>query len=470
MATTIGLVQGIIWVDCVVTVAIGATPSTAVSFVMRFTAQDSDVRRAFKRAAINLIVRAQAAGYPVEITHAVAATDIIGVSIGGFDISPVGLAIHGDFYSVTGSGIPADAAVVFETPALVLTVTPDFVRPHWVLIKELPAAIPVGRNAVRLEAPGGWQTQSVPIDVSAGPATVVRVLYSGAPKNRPYCIGLPANGGILTVGSQLIPDPLLTDRPGFHDVVAYCLRNLLAVAEDCLRQNDWDGEMRFVTVFDRTLPADDPNSLVEELAPNVMRTRRYHVAPFLAGYAVTVDVALVVHGSTTHTRPWTWAGIEDQAQVGTPYSYDGTVLQHLHYPQTPGSAALYVDMDRRGILPLHECLHGMADLNNGRIVDLYVDPTPGTFMINKKFRGQASDPVPALFANYNGTNEAADPARDGLTYPATWSSYHCTLLDATRPNVMDDFWRTFDGDPHRCRLDTLTYRWLTDHLRAKLTR
>jgi hypothetical protein len=470
VASTVGLVQRMTWIDCVVSVEVGATLSAAVTFVIRFTAADTGARRAFKQAAINVAVRAQGAGYPVEIIHHTAQTEILSVTVGGFDISPIGLAVHGDFYSVTGANIPADAEVVFETSTLVVTVTPDFARPHWVLIKALPAEIPAGRNDVRLETPGGWRTQAVPIDVSAGPAAVVRVLYSGAPKNRPYCIGLPANPGTLTEAGQLVPDALLGNRPAFHDAVAYCLRNLLTVTEDCLRQGDWDREMRFVAVFDRTLTADDSNSLVEEQAPNVMRTRRYHVGPFLSRYAVVVDVALVVHGSTTHTRPWSWAGIEDQTQVGTPYSYDGVTLQHLHYPQTPGSAALYVDMDRGGILPLHECFHGMADLNNGRIVDLYGDATAGTFMINKKFRTQSGDPVPALFANYNGGNEPADPARDGLGYPPSWTSYHCALLDPARPNVMDDFWDTFDDDPQRCRLDTLTYRWLTDHLRAKLTR
>ena len=90
------------------------------------------------------------------------------------------------------------------------------------------------------------------------------------------------------------------------------------------------------------------------------------------------------------------------------------------------------------------------------------------FVINKKTRASAADPVPANFANYNGSNFASDAGRDALGYPATWMSYHPELLDNTRPNLMDNY--KLAANPQQCRLDRLTYAWLSDRLGAKLRR
>lgn len=101
--------------------------------------------------------------------------------------------------------------------------------------------------------------------------------------------------------------------------------------------------------------------------------------------------------------------------------------------------------------------------------DLYVDGAADGFMVNKKFRAQATDPVPNNFATYNGTNFNSDLNRDAIGYPATWTSCHPQLTDAMRPNLMDNYNLSFDT-PRRCRLDQLTYAWLRDRLLAKLGR
>jgi hypothetical protein len=470
VANTAGLVQQITWVDPIVCVGVGPSIPLATWLFIRFSAADTDGQLAFKKAAVDVLVRAQAAGYPVDVAHAAGGAEIDGIRFGEFDISPVGLAVHDDFYAVTGSAIPPGAELVFETAAVTVTVTPDLVRPHWVFVAQLPSAVPVGRNLVRLEAVGGWHSDSVPIDVVSGPAAVVRVLYSGAPKPDPYAIGFAANPGIVTEAGAYVADPLLTNRPGFHDTVGFCLRTLLTLTEDCLRQGDWDQEMRFVALFDSCLIANDANCVTSEL-PNstTMQPRKENVGPFLLRYGVTVDVALVIHGSTTHTRAWTWASVDDPARPGTAYVYDGVPRVHGHYSQTPGSAALWVDMDRTFITPLHESLHGVADFNNGRVVDLYNDIMQGNFMVNKKARARAADPIPAVFATYNGMAVQSDQNRDGLGYLPGWTSYHPSPIDATRPNVMDDY-KQIGADSVHCRLDGLTYAFLSDRLRVKLTR
>ena len=70
---------------------------------------------------------------------------------------------------------------------------------------------------------------------------------------------------------------------------------------------------------------------------------------------------------------------------------------------------------------------------------------------------------------YNGVTFTADAARDSLGYPANWRSFQPVPIDATRPNLMDNYWQAFD-DPQLCRFDQLTYAWLRQRLHAKLSR
>ena len=432
------------------------------------TSTDSEAEIAFKKSLLNVLVKAQAAGYPVEVVHPDSSAEASSVSTGRFNISPIGEAIHNDFYSVSGTAIPASAVLVFESPTAIVTVTPDLVRPHWVFVSQLPAAIPIGRNFVRVEGAGAV-SDSVPVEVSAGPRVTRRVLLSGQPKSRPYTIVFVANPAIRTESASLIADAVLTDRPGFHGSVGYSLRNLLTATEDLLRLGDRDAQIRLVTVFDATIPVADESALAIEFSPNIMATRRDKLRSFVSRYGEEADMVFVMHGSTTHNRASAWFTSDQAGGPATPYTYDGTARVHGHFPSIPGSAALPLSMNQTGLTPFHEFGHGASDFTNGMVVDLYVDGSPGGFFVNKKFRALSTDPVPASLANSNGTAFAADPNRDGLTYPTGWRSYHPVLIDATRPNMMDNYWLAFD-DPQRCRLDQLTYAWFTDRLRAKLER
>jgi hypothetical protein len=385
----------------------------------------------------------------------------------GFTV--VGDAIQNDFFVVTGSGFADDLQLLFETAAGTVTVAPNVVRPHLAFVARLPASVPTGRHWLRLQH-GGATTEPIPVEVTALPPYTVRVFYSGKPKPSPYTIAFVANPAIESqAGGTFNADPVLTNRANYHSAVAYCLQNILRETEDLLRAGGIDAQMRFVSVFDATLAAQQENALAHELPPNLMETRRGVLASFLARFHEVADMVFVLHGSTTHTRASSWFTTDDNSRPAVPYTYDGVARQHGRYSTVPGGCAIPVTVDTTRMTALHEYGHASSDFNNGRVVDLYVDGTAGGFNVNKKFRAQATDPVPATFATYNGTNFNSDPNRDALGYPATWTSYHPQPIDATRPNLMDNYNLSFDT-PRRCRLDQLTYAWMRDRLLAKLGR
>src|ERR1051325_4547897 len=420
MAVTSGFVQKISWASAFVCAQIGPDPGSSELVFVQFKAGDDAILLALKRSLVNLLAWAKTAGYPVSVAHGDASGEIVDATMNGFDISPVGNAIHRDFYSIAGDGIPSNARVVFESDTATVTVTPDFVRPHLVLIADLPSSIPAGHNTVRLQA-AGFDTDAVPVWVQGGERKVVRVLYTGAAKDRPYTIAFVANPAIQTEAGAFTADPVLTNRADYHSVVAYCLRNLLTVTEDLLRQSGWDGQIRFVSVFDRTLSAVDGNALAHELPPNLMETRRAGLNGFLLQYREVADIVLVIHGSTTHDRATAWFTTDDGAKPTGALTYDGAARTPGRFPPIPGSAALPLDMDRTGLTPLHETGHAASDFDNGRVIDLYSDGLTAGFVVNRKTRAMPTDPVPANFATYNGTVFASDPGRDGLGYPSPWT-------------------------------------------------
>ena len=467
MAVTTGQVHKITWSAELMCAWVGPAPTAAEIFFIEFGSADTERDLAFKSNAASLLSTAKMASYPVRVRHPDDGGEILEVSFIGFNISPVGDALHNDFYCVTGSAIPSNVQVVFDSAVATVRITPDLVRPQMALITQLASSVPLGRNQVSLQSPS-WTSDSVPVEVSNGPITQARVLYTGMPKDRPFNIVFVANPAIRTEAGGLISDPILANRAGFHSVVGYCMRMLLAITEDLFRQGNCDAQMRFVTIFDPSQGVSDANALAQEDAPNIMETRRDKLNGFVSRYTQVADIVLVMHGSTSHNRASAWFATDDSSKPGTAFTYDGAARTHGQFPSIPGSAALPLDMDQTGITPLHECGHAASDFNNGMITDLYVDGIGG-FLVNKKARARNTDPIPPNFANYNGTVFRSDLNRDGLGYPASWTSYHPSLIDATRPNVMDNYWLAFD-DAHKCRFDSLAYAWFSDRLRAKLTR
>ena len=344
----------------------------------------------------------------------------------------VGDATHNDFFVVTGSGFADDLQLLFETAAGTVPVVPNVVQPHLAFVARLPASVPTGRHWLRLQY-GGTTTEPIPIEVTARPPYTVRVLYSGKPKPSPYTIVFVANPAIESqAGGTFNADPVLTNRAGYHNAVAYCLQNILRETEDLLRAGGINAEMRFVSVFDATLAAQQQNALAHEVPPNLMETRRGTLASFLTRFHETADMVFVLHGSTTYDRATAWYTTDDTSRPAVPFTYDGNSRQHSRFPSIPGSCAIPLTVNTTGMDALHEFGHAASDFNNGQVGDLYVDGAAGAFMVNKKFRALATDPVPNNFATYNGTNFNSDPNRDTIGYPATWASYHPQLIDATR--------------------------------------
>lgn len=471
MAETTGLIQRLKWNAAIATMFVEVGPSATSTdlFFLSHPATDSQAVRGSKANIAYLLTQAQLRGYEATVGHAEGGSEVEWVRLGPLTISPVGEPVHQDFFAVSGSVIPADASLVFEQGPLSISVVPDLIRPHLVFVSQLPTSVPVGDNLLRIES-STWISPAVPVRVSAGPPLTVRLLYSGDPKDRPYTIAVVANAAIeAAAGGSFATDPVLTNRPAYHTAVSYCLQNLFAVTEDLLRASDLDAHFRIVSVFDNSLPAVEANSLAHEINPNLMETRRVALAPFLSRYQESADIVLVLHGSTTHTRATAWFTSDDATSSSTPFTYDGAAHVHGHVPSIPGSAAIPLSVDTTGLTAFHEFGHAASDFVNGKVVDLYVDGSPGGFQVNKKFRASATDAVPASFATYNAASYGSDSARDGLGYPSTWKSYHPSLIDPSRPNAMDNYWFAFD-DPLFCRLDQLTYDFLRDRVTAKVFR
>jgi len=376
-------------------------------------------------------------------------------------ISPIGQPIRGDFFGVSGTRIPDDADIVFSAGGTTITVRPAVRRPHFVFADALPNNLRLGLNSIQLRS-ASWRSNTVNTVVLAGAAKIRRALYTGRPE-RTYTIAFIANPAYAPAGGGApIADPIMANRALYQATVAQCMQQLLAVTEDVLTRGDLDSKIRFVSVFHDNMPADPANTLAEELAPNIIMPVRNAIQPFLKRHDETADVAFVISDHPTHTRASAYA-TTDRSGSSISYTFDGDRRVHGKYARIPGTAALHIALNQ--LTTLHEFGHAASDYSNGHITDLYDDAGTGTtFTINKKFKAAAGDAVPDEFATYQRNSYLSDPSRDGLNYPADWTSYHPALIDAARPNLMDAY------NSQRCRLDRLTYAWLRDRLSAKVNR
>jgi hypothetical protein len=467
MAETRGRVTQINWQSEIVCVFVTSAVNQSELLTIQFLSNDLPFTTDHKRMLVQLLTAALVSRREVRVFHGDQDPIATGIDFLPPNISPVGPATHNDFYSITGSGLPANAEIVFESGALSIAVTPDLRRPYWLLVEQLPVAIPTGPCTVFLRAPG-WQSDRVPITVFDGPLQTVRVLYSGRPSTTPYTFAFAATPASEAAGGAVSADPVLTNRAVFHDTVRHCLENLLTQTESLLREDNLEASVRFVSIFDSTQGATTANALVRANAPNLLEPMRDRLNAFTGRYGVNPDIVFCISGSTTFTRASAWFTTDDNTKDGITFTCDGTTRTHRRFTDVPGSAALSTFMDTTGLTVIHEFGHAASDFNNGMVLDLYVDGTRAGFVVNKKMRALATDAIPANFGTYGGTTFQSDQNRDGIGYPNTWVSYHPALLDATRPNMMDNYWLA--AQPQRCRLDGLTLDWFRDRLRAKILR
>jgi hypothetical protein len=479
MAITTGRVHTIRWdSDLILTTVcaeIGPAPDSAELFVLTMRHDDAEFVLAFKKSIASLLAKAHMGGHQVSVEHAEEDAIITSASIGGQNISPVEQAVHGDFYCISGKDIPDDVEIVFTSDALEVTVTPNFVRSHLVFVAELPSQVPIGHNVVQLRA-SGWSSDSFPIEVAAGPPMRARTLYPGAPRPRPYTLVFVANPAYRETDGSFVPDNALTRRQDFAGTVSQTLKRLFTLQEDVLRRDDIDAHMRLVTIFDPGLPPTDENALLE-IYNWLMAGRQVQVRPFLERHREAADVAFLFHGHALYETGNARVTVDDSTLPGTSFTFDGQPRRHGHFPRWPGTVSMQLSDEGPDYPPassaLHEYLHAASDVANGFVADLYHDDPPVWPAINKKMRENVGDPVPPIFANYNGIDYASDPTRDGWRYefgnvlvrkyPDDWKSYHPELIDPEHVNVMDTH-------EYISRLDKLTYDWLTDRLNAKVFR
>jgi hypothetical protein len=272
-----------------------------------------------------------------------------------------------------------------------------------------------------------------------------------------------------TVQSIFVPDPITSARPAFdacaQHIDASLFGELPNQAEKMLGVSGIAEKVRVVSVFETGLPAVEANSLVANgNNSDLVEARRNFFKPFLAARGLDVDIAFGVTGSTTHKRASAYATSDDDTRPGVGFTLDDAPLMHRHFNVIPGAVAIH--HETRTLTALHEFSHAMGSYSNGLVIDLYADIENVAGSVNNR-RGR---PIPPTFINYNGTAMAPDFIRDGLGYDSAWKTYHCELLDAGFPALMDNYHSAAGGASHRCQHDRITRQFLLDRVRAKINR
>ena len=201
MATTTGFVEqvtpagAVLAAGSVAQVRIRPLGGPSEDLTVSTAPADGAATLAAKDALVAVLEQARQAGWPVTVTHE--AAEVATVAFGGFDIKPVGSAIQGDFFTVTGSNIPADVVVVFQPAGgEAVQFTPHLVRPEWIFVAQFPRAIGPGRYSMWL-ATSEWSSDAVPVDVLASAPKTVHVLNPGAPTAAPYTVAFVANPAFI---------------------------------------------------------------------------------------------------------------------------------------------------------------------------------------------------------------------------------------------------------------------------------
>jgi len=419
MATTYGRVYQLNWAGTFVCIQLGSSLSNLTVLQLEFSAGDSALALESKRLLAKMLTTSLITGLSVAASHDDNDSVVTAVEFQPAEFSLVGPAIQGDFFGIAGTNFPSNADIVFQAGAVQVTVTPDLRRPHWLLVGQLPTAVPTGRCIVFLQA-GGWQSARVPVTVIAGPPMRRRVLYSGRPTTGAFTIAFAASPARID-GTTAVSDGILSDRPAFHRLVTHCLNNLLTLDEDVLRSGNVDRLLRFVAIFDTTRSVDANTALVASRSPDLLDPRRAQQGPYVNAYWERADVVYGVSASATFTRASAFAIIDQPLPSGGSYVLDGTTRVHGLWAATPGTIAVSTNMNTTGLTAIHEFGHAASESATW-VWDLYVDPGSGAVDINKKFRAASTDPVPANFGTFLGTTYAADASRDSLGYAAAWMS------------------------------------------------
>ncbi len=299
---------------------------------------------------------------------------------------------------------------------------------------------------------------------------VIKTIRAGdTSKGNPFTVVIVSNPALETPwksGTFMI-DPITSNQADFDACVTYIENALFGKlpnqSEKFIADPAIAPKIRVISFFVSGLPAQSANSLVAQDGASVLLVaRRAVVMPFLSGLGLNVaDVVYAVSQSQSHKRASAWFTSDDDGQGGASFTLDGGTFYHRYFNTVPGAIALHASST--SLTAVHEFSHALSSYSNGSVLDLYVDSGPG---LNNK----NGTPIPTHFDTYRGSGMSADLNRNGLGYPAHWTSYHCELLDPGVPALMDNYWLAGDGVPEHCQHDRITREFLMDRLRAKITR
>jgi len=298
----------------------------------------------------------------------------------------------------------------------------------------------------------------------------IRILRAGdTTKSVPFTICIVANPALEAPWQtgQLAIDPIVADPVAFDTCAAYIDQSLFGglanQREQVLADPAIASLVRVISVFESGLPPADANSLVaQDSSSDLLIARRGVFRAFLAARNLNADIVYAVSNSGTHTRASAWFTSDDDARGGISFTLDGQALTHRYQCLIPGTIAIH--STATSLTAVHEFHHAISSYTNGSIVDLYVDSGPA-------LNCRRSRPIPANFAVYNGVATASDTVRDHLGYPPGWQSYHCELNNPNLPAIMDNYWLAAPtSDPNVCENDRITRQFVTDRVRAKLSR
>lgn len=293
------------------------------------------------------------------------------------------------------------------------------------------------------------------------------VLKPGEPnKTNPYTVVIVANPWLESPRHSRVlkADPIMLSQPSFDLAANYIVDSLFGLLpgqkEPWFAAPPYQTGIRIVSLFPDQEAPELSNALVAEDADSEqLIARRAVIAPFLKKHDLEADVVYALSKSATHSRATAWYTTDHDGMLGVPFSLDGRSLQHRFYNRIPGTIAQHVTAT--GLTALHEFSHASSSYTNGGVTDLYVDSLPD--LNNKQGR-----PIPANFATLDGVTYTTDPTRDGLGYPAAWSSFHPSLHDAANPALMDNY--HYGSPPIACQHDTITRAFLLARILAKMQR
>lgn len=306
------------------------------------------------------------------------------------------------------------------------------------------------------------------------------VIQPGSGSN-PYTIVFVANPRILKEDKTLERDPIIDNQELFFRVVTRCLRSF--VNNELLRLPEIISRVRLLAVF-----RDEETALCEEVAAGIEILAPLTEVAVLKEFVTNtaeltdklqeVDIIFVISASDYLTRS-SARFTKDRFNRAdrnfeltfSPDLATFSTMKHASLAELPGVAAISA-WDERLKTPVHEFAHAMSSLENGAIVDEYVDkyhPKSEVLlrdkMINRRDRTAPNEAIVDVFAKYRYNNELVEYYSDRYRSDkdSSWTSYVPERIDIGCSCVMDIAYYEF-------RWDKLIFDFMYDRLLAKLNR